>query len=133
LYLEFKYQVEEELMRIVIRWKTSKAREGDVSRREMLKSRLERLAHSQKHRENYRSELMFFAGCKLLKPHRLVNLTAEEEEVRCHVTWQEFDSCRWLAGCADAAYLAGEAPCPDDFVAHRKELILGFSDQVPFG
>jgi hypothetical protein len=62
LYLEFKYQVEEELMRIVIRWKTSKAREGDVSRREMLKSRLERLAHSQKHRENYRSELMFSLG-----------------------------------------------------------------------
>ena len=70
----------------------------------------------------------------MLKPLRLVNLTEEEEEeeVRCHMTWQEFDRCLWLAGCADAADLVGEVLCPDEFAEKRKEVILGFSDQVPF-
>ena len=54
------------------------------------------------------------------------------KEVRCHMTWQEFDRCLWLAGCADAADLAGEVLCPDEFVDRRKEVVLGFSKQVPF-
>ena len=131
VYLEFKFQVEEELTRIVVRGKLSQPEEDDKSRLLMLRTRIEKLEANQKYRDNYKRELMFFAGCKFLKPQRLINLTEEEEEARCHVTWQEFDRCLWLAGCGDAADLAGEVLCPEELVEKRKEVILGFSDQVP--
>jgi hypothetical protein len=63
----------------------------------------------------------------MLKPQRL-----EEERIRCHLTWQEFDRLMWLAGCADASELEGLVIDPADFVEHRKDVVLGFSDQVPF-
>ena len=47
-------------------------------------------------------------GVKLLAPQIYSQLTANEEAVRCELTWQQFDERVWLAGCASEQHcLAG--------------------------
>ena len=61
------------------------------------------------------------------------NISELEAEVRCKLTWQEFDSCLWLCSLSTESELAqaGVVADPKEFVAQRKHLVVGFSDQVP--
>ena len=83
---------------------------------------------------NYRSEeIMKFAGARLLKPQRLVALTAAEEERRAVATWRAFDTKMHAVSFGDEATLSAEGiGNPEQFIEHRHECVLTFSDQVPF-
>ena len=63
---------------------------------------------------------------------RYSQLTANEEAVRCELTWQQFDERVWVAGCASEQLLSSWVSDPASFVARRAETWLVFSDQIPF-
>jgi hypothetical protein len=54
------------------------------------RGRVERLK-TKSYRRWYSGELMQFCEVRLLKPQRMLKLSYEEEQVRCKLTWQQFD------------------------------------------
>ena len=61
------------------------------------------------------------------------NITQLESQVRCQLTWQEFDRVLWLCTLSSPEEFEKEASVvsAQDFCKNRSQLIIGFSDQVP--
>ena len=96
-----------------------------------MQSRLQKLEKHVGYRESFSSRLVQDVGGKLHRPGRLTQLTLQEEEQNVVKTWLEFDAALQLAafGSEDelSKYLANAA----DFVQHREDCIIGWSDQIP--
>ena len=60
----------------------------------MLKDRLKRMKQKD-YSAWYAGELRKFCQVRLLKPQRQLKLTPEEEELRCKLTWQQYDWLMW--------------------------------------
>ena len=88
---------------------------------------------SAKNRAYRSNEIMRFAGARLLKPQRLVSLTADEEKRRAQATWRAFDAKIHAVSFGDEATLSENGiGNPKQFLENRHECVLTFSDQVPF-
>ena len=72
-------------------------------------------------------------GTKYTTAELVSTISPAEAEVRCKLTWQEFDFCLWLASLSPLPELSAAKVVvdPSDFVAQRKHLVVGFSDQIP--
>ena len=81
-----------------------------------------------------RNELLKFCECRCLKPQRQVKISAAEEELRCRLTWQQFDKRFWIAAFGSDEDLAAFVVSPKRFrhAVQSGNAVLGFSDQVPW-
>ena len=69
-------------------------------------------------------------GGSMNVPSRASDLSAKEEEVRCELTWQNFDEILWLAGCADQRELQKWVADAGNFMQDRADTWVVFSDQI---
>ena len=98
-----------------------------------VKRRWETLRNGSKDtRVNFTKRLLAKMNAKIRTPSRSSPLTVQEEKIRCEETWKAFDYALWLAGCADKAELADFVADPEQFILHREDTWLLFSDQIPF-
>ena len=79
---------------------------------------------------SFTERLVKWIGAKFITAEVVSNISELEAEVRCKLTWQEFDSCLWLCSLSTESELteAGVVADPKEFVAQRKHLVVGFSD-----
>ena len=78
-----------------------------------------------------RNELIKACAMSQQKPQRIANLSAQEAEVRCHLTWRMLDNRTYRAAFEDEAGLKGLVVDAAHFMAQRPNIVLGSSDQVP--
>ena len=95
--------------------------------------RAEAVSAKRTYGKSFTEKLVKWIGAKFVTAEVVSNISELEAEVRCKLTWQEFDSCLWLCSLSAASELAeaGVVADPVEFVAQRKHLVVGFSDQVP--
>jgi len=93
--------------------------------------RISKLRAAPKYRQSFTEKLLLWCNAKCLRPHRVSMLSELEEQVRCHLTWKAFDFAQWLAAFGSAEELARFAAKPEQWMKHRSQTVLGFSDQVP--
>ena len=92
LWQEFKFLVEERIRSN--RWKAGSLEEGSTEQKRLkvecgvFQERIDKVQASAVYMRSFRQKLVAFAGMRLLKPQRLVNLSPLEEHVRCELTWQ---------------------------------------------
>ena len=74
-----------------------------------------------------------WTGAKYTTSELVSNITQLESQVRCQLTWQEFDRVLWLCTLSSPEEFEKEASVvsPQDFCKNRSPLTVGFSDQVP--
>ena len=83
-------------------------------------------------RERFRDRVIGKLGARLLVPQRYVKLTPKEEQVRCELTWQQFDERCWIAGLSPMNELSKWVADPQLFRDQAQDTWLVFSDQIPF-
>ena len=95
--------------------------------------RAEAVSAKKTYGKTFTERLVKWIGAKFITAEVVSNISELEAEVRCKLTWQEFDSCLWLCSLSTESELAeaGVVADPKEFVAQRKHLVVGFSDQVP--
>ena len=95
--------------------------------------RAEAVSAKRTYAKSFTERLVKWIGAKFITAEVVSNISELEAEVRCKLTWQEFDSCLWLCSLSTESELAeaGVVADPKEFVAQRKHLVVGFSDQVP--
>ncbi|CAE7256619.1 unnamed protein product, partial [Symbiodinium natans] len=95
--------------------------------------RAEKLSKSKTYQKSFTKRLLRWSKAKFATSEVVSNISSLESQVRCKLTWQEFDWCLWLASLSSVAELSAEKRVsdPEDFVKHRSHLAIGFSDQVP--
>ena len=64
-------------------------------------------------------------------PSRASDLSPEEEDVRCELTWHNFDERLWIAGCAEQKELEDWVADAAKFIQDREDTWVVFSDQIP--
>ncbi len=47
------------------------------------------------YRKNYIESLMQFCKVRYLKPQRMLQLSFAEEQIRCRLTWMQYDNRMW--------------------------------------
>ena len=95
--------------------------------------RAEAVSAKRTYGKSFTERLVKWIGAKFITAEVVSNISELEAEVRCKLTGQEFDSCLWLCFLSTESELAeaGVVADPKEFVAQRKHLVVGFSDQVP--
>ena len=96
-------------------------------------ARAEKLSKSKAYRRSFTEKLLRWTKAKFTTSEVVSNISSLESQVRCKLTWQEFDWCLWLASLSSLPELSAEKRVsdPEDFVKNRAHLAIGFSDQVP--
>ena len=96
-------------------------------------ARAEKLSASPVYRKSQAVKLLRWLGAKYTTTELVSNISPLEAEVRCKLTWQEFDKCLWLAALSSTQQLAeaNVVASAQEFVKQRQHLVVGFSDQVP--
>ena len=96
-------------------------------------TRAQKLSKSKAYRRSFTEKLLRWTKAKFTTSEVVSNISSLESQVRCKLTWQEFDWCLWLASLSSLAELSSEKRVadPEDFLKHRTDLAIGFSDQVP--
>ena len=96
-------------------------------------SRAEKLSKSKTYQKSFTQKLLRWSKAKFATSEVVSNISNLESQVRCKLTWQEFDWCLQLASLSSVAELSSEKRVadPEDFVKNRAHLAIGFSDQVP--
>ena len=95
--------------------------------------RAQKVSNKRNYAKSFIQKLLKWTGAKFLTAEVVANISELEAEVRCKLTWQEFDCCLWLSTLSTEKELTEAAVVADpaEFVAQRKHLVIGFSDQVP--
>ncbi len=76
--------------------------------------------------------LLRFCDARLLTPQRVVPMSPEEEFFSCGQTWRAWGRSIWNAAFAEKAWLKGIVLYVEGFLRSREDLVLAFSDQLPF-
>ena len=84
------------------------------------------------YRKDFKRDLQKFCKVRLLKPQRQIKLTAEEEKVRCRLTWQMLDRKLWEICFGGDEVLKEHVLDVPTVKKSIKSAVLGFSDQVPW-
>ena len=74
---------------------------------------------------SFTERLVKWIGAKFITAEVVSNISELEAEVRCKLTWQEFDSCLWLCSLSTESELAqaGVVADPKDFVAQPLRML----------
>ena len=72
-------------------------------------------------------------GARWNTPSRCSDLSSKEEQIRCELTWQNWDERLWIAGCAGEKELSDWVADAKEFARKRDETWLMFSDQIQRG
>ena len=131
LWIECRINIEEAIGVIELRASQGKLSEGDASLVVEYKTRLLKIANSRSYLKHTKRELMLKAGTRMLKPQRKLNISPQEEEVRCQCTWQDWYYKMWVVAFGDADQLAEFVHDPNEFMKDRKKTVVGTNDQVP--
>ena len=118
-------------LKVAIRKKEIEGNDQDLVLKKMQK-RVHDLSNSYRYRISFTRRMLESLHLKVLKPQRLVLLTPEEEKARAHVTWQGFDEVMWLAAYGSEEDLRGLVVDPKEFIKDRKDIVMIFTDQVPY-
>ena len=135
LWTQFKFLMEEEEQRQVHFAATAEDEEARAKaelRRLEVRTRIQKIQSSKEYLKSFKKALMVHCGCSLLKPQRLVRLSLKEEQVRCELTWQMLDEAIWLVAFGGPSELKDLVLDYRSFDTHRRDCVLGFSDQVPW-
>ena len=97
-----------------------------------MKSRLEKLQCNEKYRASYTKRLGDWCGFTVYQPQRFTLLSASEEELRCHLSWQMRDRITHLAAFGDAKELYDFVAKPEEFIKNRRSTVIFMADQIPF-
>ena len=95
-------------------------------------ARFSKWKSSESYRSTATTDIMRKIGASSYKPGRVTTLDASEEKLRARLTWQSFDSALHLAAFGTLDELKKFVAKPEQFIEHRKSLVLTFSDQIPF-
>ena len=97
------------------------------------KERSKKLQASGTYRKTFSKRLLRWMGAKFTTAELVSTISPTEAEVRCKLTWQEFDYTLWLASLSPLEELSAAKVVvdPENLVAERKHLVVGFSDQIP--
>ncbi len=68
----------------------------------------------------------------ILVPQRYTAISFNEERIKCHLTWEQFDERCWLASLADEDEINYWVADARKFKEKATEIGLVFSDQIPF-
>ena len=95
--------------------------------------RLRKLSGSKSYSKSFTARVLKWINAKYTTTEVVSNISALESETRCKLTWQEIDHCLWLASLSTLPELSAAKVVvrPEEFIAQRPKLVLGFSDQVP--
>ncbi len=129
---QFKWMVREAIRTLKERDRASTLTPAGRSRLLEYEARLQRIAGTWNYRKWYMTELMKACRCRYLKPQRQTKLSYEEEEVRCRLTWQQWDRRMWDIAFGGPEVLKRLVVDPDHLQSRLEDCVLGFSDQVPW-
>ena len=101
-------------------------------RLDAISDRLQKLQESAKYAETFRDRLVDAVGGQNLMPSRVSTLSMSEERARSFSTWQQYDHRLYIAAFGTEAELSKLVADPKQFIAFRHQLVLGYSDQVPY-
>ena len=98
-----------------------------------LEERAEKVTQKKSYTKTWTQRLLMWTGAKYTTSELVSNITQLESQVRCQLTWQEFDRVLWLCTLSSPEEFEKEASVvsPQDFCKNRSQLVIGFSDQVP--
>ena len=98
-----------------------------------LEERAEKVTQKKSYTKTWTQRLLMWTGAKYTTSELVSNITQLESQVRCQLTWQEFDRVLWLCTLSSPEEFEKEASVvsPQDFCKNRSQLTIGFSDQVP--
>ena len=71
-------------------------------------------------------------GARLLKPQRMLSLTLDEEMHRVFETWKDWDWKLYMVCFGPMSWLEKQVCDATAFRKNLRNLVLSFSDQVPF-
>ena len=104
----------------------------DQDRLDMSVRKLHTICTNRKAREEYMSRLLSGVGAKVGRPSRFTELTAEEEEIRCKLTWQSNDRVLYIAAFGDSEELKTLVAETESWRELAPHTVLVYSDQIPF-
>ena len=84
------------------------------------------------YRKNYIKALMQFCGVRYLKPQRMLQLSYQEEQIRCRLTWMQFDKRMWDLAFGGVNVLKKYVVDANTMLKRIEDCVLCFSDQVPW-
>ena len=95
-----------------------------------LEERAEKVTQKKSYTKTWTQRLLMWTGAKYTTSELVSNITQLESQVRCQLTWQEFDRVLWLCTLSSPEDFEKEASVvsPQEFCKNRSQL---FSDQVP--
>ena len=98
-----------------------------------LEERAEKVTQKKSYTKTWTQRLLMWTGAKYTTSELVSNITQLESQVRCQLTWQEFDRVLWLCTLSSPEEFENEASVvsPHNFCKNRSQLTIGFSDQVP--
>eukprot|EP00438_Fugacium_kawagutii_P023501 Skav201510 [mRNA] locus=scaffold1154:403000:409629:+ [translate_table: standard] len=104
-----------------------------LSEAEAMELKKHSIQSKKKCRDKIKTQLVRWIGAKYMATELVSTISQTEAQTRCLLTWQGFDHTLWLATCASEKTLrkAKRISDPESFIANRKHLVIGFSDQVP--
>ena len=84
------------------------------------------------YRKNYIKALMEFCGVRYLKPQRMLQLSYQEEQIRCRLTWMQFDKRMWDLAFGGVNVLKKYVVDANTMLKRIEDCVMCFSDQVPW-
>ena len=96
-----------------------------------IRERLQKLDASRKYRDGYVLKIIDWSGMKVGTPSRKTSMTLAQEKLGWELSMRSFDRAIWLAGVGMAEDLKGQVALPEQFILHRKNCALVFTDQIP--
>ena len=97
-----------------------------------LEEKAQKVTQKKNYTKTWTQRLLMWTGAKYTTSELVSNISQLESQVRCQLTWQEFDRVLWLCTLSSPEEFEKEASVvsPQDFCKNRSQLAIGFS-QVP--
>ncbi len=99
-----------------------------------LQRRLQSWAASDGYRKTATREALKKIGGRVHLPNRISELPFWQERLRTHLTWKSFDAALWKAAFYTLDELKSEGQISNavQFLEARHNLVIAFTDQIPF-
>ena len=124
----WKEEIAERLLDLKMKHKKGILIEGDLKMTELLETKVKR---NRKHKNRWvvKQDVLHFLNGKERAVQRKTVLTAAEEMLRLHLTWQDIDEALDTA-CFNAEALKKQVTDPAEFKAQLQKLALEFEDEI---
>ena len=108
-------------------------REGLEKEARACLERRDKLVASKAYRKTMMTRRLEWTGARLFTVAQTTHLSALEEKARAQLTWQDVDRKLWAMRVASKEQLEKEDLAADaaSAIAHRADIVVGMSDQIP--